>query len=142
MSIRVELAIPVARDEVWSRLADLESHSSWMRDAVAVEFLGDSRTGRGTRMRVPTRVGPFRTVDVLEVTSWVEGRSIGVVHEGLVTGTGEFRLEGDDPTSVIWEEQLEFPWWLGGRLTAFLAAPVLRWFWIGNLRRFAAGFDL
>lgn len=111
-----------------------------MRDALEIEFLDESKAGVGTRMRVPTRVGPFRTVDVIEVTSWVEGRSIGVVHRGLVTGTGAFRLDGDDPTVVAWEEELVFPWWLGGRLTAFFAGPVLRRFWEGNLRRFAAGF--
>jgi hypothetical protein len=34
---------------------------------------------------------------------------------------------------VVWEEDLRFPWPLGGPLTAALAAPVLRRMWRKNL---------
>lgn len=109
-----------------------------MKDAISVEFLGIADSGMGTRMRVPTRVGPFRTTDIIEVVRWVEGISIGVEHRGLVSGSGNFRLYPDEAgTLVEWTEDLRFPWWLGGPLTAWLAAPVLRWIWRGNLARFA-----
>jgi uncharacterized protein YndB with AHSA1/START domain len=137
MGIKVERVIPASRGKVWSELADLASHASWMKDAVEVEFLGASRSGVGTRMRVPTRVGPLRTVDILEVTEWVEGQSITVDHKGLVSGTGRFSLEGDDPTTVVWEETLRFPWWLGGSVAALIARPFLGAIWRGNLRHFA-----
>ncbi|MEX1249314.1 MAG: SRPBCC family protein [Acidimicrobiia bacterium] len=140
MGIKIERVIPASREKVWSELADLASHATWMKDAVEVEFLGTARSGVGTRMRVPTKVGLFRTVDILEVTEWVEGQSMGVDHKGLVSGTGRFSLEGDDPTTVVWEETLRFPWWLGGPVVAFLARPILRWIWKGNLQRFSAGF--
>lgn len=137
MGIRVEKSINAHREQVWLELADLANHDSWMKDAVEIEFLGAKQTGTGTRMRVPTRVGPFRTTDIIEVTGWVDGVSISVDHEGLVSGSGEFRLEGDDPTLVVWEETLRFPWWLGGPIAAFFARPVLRAIWSGNLTRFA-----
>ncbi|REK25177.1 MAG: SRPBCC family protein [Actinobacteria bacterium] len=137
MGIRVERTIPATRQDVWAELANLADHPRWMKDAVDLEFIGSSQSGVGTRMRVPTRVGPFRTTDILEITSWEEGASMGVVHEGLVSGTGEFRLEGDNPTRIVWEETLSFPWYLGGPVTAFFARPVLRWIWAGNLERFA-----
>ncbi|MEX0795612.1 MAG: SRPBCC family protein [Acidimicrobiia bacterium] len=140
MGIRVEKSINASRDEVWSELADLATHASWMKDAVAIEFLGGKESGIGTRMRVPTRVGPLRTIDIIEVTGWVDGESISVDHEGLVSGSGQFSLDGDDPTLVIWEETLRFPWWLGGPIAAAFARPILRAIWAGNLNRFAERF--
>lgn len=109
-----------------------------MKDAVEIEFLGVKQSGIGTRMRVPTRVGPFRTIDILEVTGWVDGESITVNHEGLVSGSGQFSLKGDHPTLVVWEETLRFPWWIGGPVAAVLARPILRRIWSGNLSRLAA----
>ena len=140
MGIRVEKSINASRDEVWSELANLATHASWMKDAVAVEFLGATQSGIGTRMRVLTRVGPFRTIDILEVTGWIEGESISVNHEGLVSGNGQFSLDGDDPTVIVWEETLRFPWWMGGPVAAVFARPILGAIWAGNLRRFAAQF--
>lgn len=140
MGIRIEKSISASRHDVWSELADLATHASWMKDAVEIEFLGGKQSGNGTRMRVPTRVGPFRTTDILEVTGWVEGESISVDHEGLVSGSGQFSLDGDDPTLVIWEETLRFPWWLGGPIAAAFASPILRAIWAGNLNRFEARF--
>jgi hypothetical protein len=137
MGIRVEKWVNADREQVWLELADLANHDSWMKDAVAIEFLGEKKSGVGTRMRVPTRVGPLRTTDIIEVTGWVEGESINVDHKGLVSGSGRFRLEGNDPTLIVWEETLRFPWWLGGPLAVAIARPILRAIWAGNLERFA-----
>jgi carbon monoxide dehydrogenase subunit G len=141
MEIRIEQEVRAPREEVWKELSDLGSHASWMRDAREVQFLGESTSGVGTRMRVPTRIGPVRTNDILEVTDWVEGKSMTVRHLGIVSGTGQFRLEGDGPTVVIWEEELRFPWWLGGLIAAMAARPFLDLIWSGNLKRFAARFS-
>lgn len=88
-------------------------------------------------MRVKTVVGPFRTLDDMEVVGWDEGRSIEVAHTGLVKGRGTFTLTDGAPgeTLVTWDEELRFPWWLGGPVTAMLARPVLARIWRGNLRR-------
>lgn len=120
---------------VWEAAADLGSHGEWMADAESIRFLTDSRSGVGTRMEVLTVVGPLRTRDVMEVTEWVEGETIGVRHQGLVTGTGRFLLEplSDGTTRFTWTEALRFPWWLGGGLTALAARPVLGWIWRRNL---------
>jgi hypothetical protein len=105
-----------------------------MADAESIRFTTQRRSGIGTTMEVATRVGPFRLTDVLEVTEWRPGRSIGVRHTGLVGGTGRFTLRRR------WEERLVFPPWLGGPLGAAVASPVLRWVWRGNLRRLRANF--
>lgn len=119
---------------VWKEAADLPSHAEWMADAESIEFLTEARSGLGTRMRVETVVGPLRTTDFMEITDWQEGRSIGVRHTGLVTGSGHFRLAPvAGGTQFTWTETLTFPWYLGGPLTALFAKPVLGWIWRRNL---------
>ena len=134
--IEVTRDIPVPHDQVWDALADLASHAEWMKDAESIKFIGDSRRGVGTVMEVETKVGPLRTLDVLEVTEWHEGSSIGVLHKGLITGRGNLGAtprNGD--TRVTWVEELRFPWWLGGPITAGIAGAVLGAIWRGNLER-------
>ncbi len=46
--------------------------------------------------------------------------------------------DGPGATVLSWEEDLVFPWWLGGPVGAWAARPILRWVWRGNLRRFSA----
>lgn len=107
-----------------------------MKDAEWIVFVGDQQQGKGTRMKVKTVVGPFQTIDVMEVVSWEEGRSIEVVHRGLVSGRGRFDVQpAGSETSVTWHETLTFPWWLGGGVSAWLARPFLATLWRGNLRR-------
>ena len=135
--IAVSREIPVERERVWEAIADLASHTRWMRDAESIVFTGEQREGVGTRMEVRTTVGPFRTNDVMEVVGWDQGRSIEVTHEGVVKGRGRLSADagGDDRTVVAWVEELAFPWWLGGVVTAWLARPVLAVIWRGNLER-------
>ena len=130
--------LPIPASKVWAELSQLERHADWMADADRINFADDQRRGGGTEMIVRTRVGPLVTNDVIDVRSWIEGESIGVSHRGLVTGVGVFVLVSfDGGTRFVWLEDLTFPWHLGGGVTAFLAAPILRWIWRRNLKRFA-----
>ena len=130
----VTLAAPPGR--VWAELADLGSHPEWMRDAGTVEFMTGQTAGTGTRMRVPTRVGPLRTTDLMTVVEWEDGRLIAVEHRGSVSGVGRFEIRpSGSGTELRWSETLRFPWWLGGPLGVWLARPILRRIWRGNLER-------
>lgn len=121
---------------VWEALADLGSHAAWMRDAESVVFVTDQTSGAGTVMHVETVIGPFRTLDVMEIMGWDEGHSIEVAHRGVVRGRGSLSATPRDTNTVVaWDESLVFPWWLGGPLTAWLARPILTRMWCGNLRR-------
>ena len=137
-SIRVSTAIAARPDEVWADVRDLGSHVEWMADAEAIRFTSEARAGVGTTFDCDTKVGPFRLVDRMEVTEWVEGEVIGVRHVGLVTGTGRFTLtpEGGG-TRFTWEESLTIPWWLGGPA----AAVALRLVWVRNLRKLRRRFS-
>jgi hypothetical protein len=42
---------------------------------------------------------------------------------------------------MTWEENLHFPWWVGGAVSAAIMAPVLRWIWRKNLANFRAQLD-
>jgi len=135
--IDVEVPIAAAPAVVWAHLADIPSHVEWMADAVDIRFVTERHEGVGVRFDCDTKVGPLRLVDRMEVTEWEPERRMGVRHVGLVTGSGTFSLRADGPgsTTMTWSEDLRFPWWLAGRLGAWVARPVLSRIWRGNLRR-------
>ena len=134
MGVTVAVLIPASVEQVWGATADLASHPQWMKDARRIDFETVQQSGVGTRLRVETRLGPLRTVDIMEVTAWEPLRRIGVSHQGLVRGEGEIRL---DPVAggvvVTWSETLRFPWTLGGPFGALLTQPIFRWIWRRNL---------
>ena len=126
---------------MWADLSRLKTHVEWMADAEHLEFLTDTHLGVGTRFRVATRIGPFRTSDLMTVTVWEPSREMAVTHDGLFNGSGRFVLEPvAGGTRLLWNETIRFPWYLVGPLGALMARPVLRAIWRGNLRRFAARF--
>ena len=133
--IRVSTVIDAPPGRVWAAVRDVGSHVTWMHDAVAIRYTSASRQGVGTTFDCDTKVGPFRLTDRMEVTEWDEGRAMGIRHVGLVTGSGRFTLRRArrGRTQFTWEERLVFPWWMGGRPGAVVAAPVLRGIWRRNL---------
>jgi Polyketide cyclase / dehydrase and lipid transport len=129
--------------EVWQYVRVVERHVDWMHDAVAIRFLTDRTEGVGTRFECDTRVGPFSTTDVMEITAWEPERRMGVRHVGMVTGTGEFTMRAlaEGLTEFRWSEDLRFPWYLGGAVGAFVARPVLRAIWRRNLAALKAEIE-
>jgi hypothetical protein len=137
MAVIVTVDLPVGLAAAWQEVATIEDHVHWMSDAVALEFTTEQRRGVGTEIIVDTKVGPFRTSDKMLFTRWDEQSQLSVEHQGLFTGQGSFRLEpvDDSTTRLTWHESIQFPWYLGGRLGAAVAQPVLRWIWTRNLKR-------
>lgn len=140
--IRVSIELEASPDAVWEILEPVERHVDWMADAVAIRFLDDQTRGVGTRFDCETKVGPIRLTDRMEITRWDPGRAMGVRHTGIVTGTGEFELEGLDlgrRTRFSWTEELRFPWYLGGRLGELIGGRfVMSAIWRRNLRELRA----
>jgi uncharacterized protein YndB with AHSA1/START domain len=145
MAARIELSIVLRAtpDRVWAELADFASHPEWMDDAATVTFLGEQRTGVGTRIVAATRVGPLRATDHMEVVEWDEERLIAVDHLGSVRGSGRFEIQSvPDGTEMTWREELRFPWWLGGPLGEWVAGPILTRIWTGSLQRLKRRVEL
>ena len=142
VALSVETELDAPPDVVWSDVRDIASHAQWMHDAESIWFTSRQTEGLGTTFEVETKVGPIRLTDVMEITEWVEGATMGVRHTGVVTGVGAFTLTplGDDRTRFEWAEELVFPWWLGGRIGEPIGAFVLTKIWTRNLTNLAGRF--
>lgn len=140
--IRVATEIDATPDEVWADVADISTHVEWMHDAERITFTSESTAGVGTRFDCLTKLGPIRLTDRMEITEWQPGAVMGVRHVGLVEGTGRFTLHPlpGDRTSFVWQEELTFPWWMGGPLGGIVGGRVLKLVWKRNLRLLAARF--
>ena len=75
----IDVAITISRTpaEVWGAVKDIESHTEWMKDASAIRITSQSKEGEGTRFECDTKIGPFRLVDKMTITSWRENSEIG-----------------------------------------------------------------
>jgi carbon monoxide dehydrogenase subunit G len=133
VTVWIDINAPLLR--VWEAVANLSDHGSWMADVESIAFDGAQTEGVGTIMKVATRIGPLRTTDLMTVTVWELKRLIGVEHQGLITGTGELRLDPvGGATRLTWNERLHFPWQFGGPIGAWTARPLFTWIWRRNLR--------
>ena len=98
MSKRIEISTVINKplNVVWDEVKVMENHVNWMEDAVKIDILSDNNSGLHTKMNVLTKVGPISLNDIITVTEWKEKESIGVIHEGIVTGKGVFYLKKID----------------------------------------------
>ena len=136
----VAVEIDAPPDVVWKAIEPIERHVEWMADAEAIRFESQETRGVGTRFMCETRIGPVRLTDHMTITEWTPGVAMGVSHTGVVTGTGRFTLDplAGGRTRFSWQEQLHFPWWLGGRLGELIGGQLLlKAIWHRNLRRLA-----
>ena len=136
--VRIAHTIQAPRSAVWAELRQLDRHVLWMKDAVSITFHDEHREGVGTTFTCKTKIGPFRTNDVMTITSWIEEREMTVHHKGLITGAGRFVVRGDHGRHCVirWEERLSFPWYFGGTITGTFAKPIFKALWRRNLDRF------
>jgi hypothetical protein len=114
----------------------MEDHVKWMEDAVKIDILSENNSGLDTKMNVLTKVGPITLTDIITVTEWKEKESIGVIHEGIVTGEGVFYLSeiDDNKTKFQWVETLKFPFYLGGPIGEIFGGVILKYIWKKNLK--------
>lgn len=141
--IHVSTMLAASPERVWSLIDDIESHAEWMADATAITITSPDAQGVGTTFVVPTKVGPLRLTDHMEITEWEPARAMGVRHSGLVTGEGRFTLRpaGANRTEFAWTEDLRFPWWMGGPIGGAVGGRVLAAIWRRNLAALAARVD-
>jgi uncharacterized protein YndB with AHSA1/START domain len=133
--IKINIEINAPTETVWKAISDIRTHVNWMADASKIRITSKHTEGIGVTFDCETRVGPFRTTDKMKITEWTSNELMAISHNGLVSGKGSFILErtSDGKTLFTWEENLNFPFLLGGKITGFFAKPVLRKIWEKNL---------
>ncbi len=145
--VTVSIDLDATPTEVWAIVEPIEDHTDWMADAVGIRFETEQTRGVGTKFLCDTKVGPIKLVDHMEITEWTpatatQDGSMGVKHTGIVTGSGIFTLEplaGGERTKFTWTEDLDFPWYFGGRLGEIIGGKlVLGFIWKRNLRSLQA----
>ena len=154
--VTVSIDLDASPGEVWEIVEPVERHVDWMADAVAIRFETEQMRGVGTKFLCDTKVGPIRLTDKMEITEWQPATDVsgdaaaidgimGVKHTGIVTGSGVFTIEPlADPSrsKFTWSENLDFPWYLGGRLGEIIGGRfVLGVIWKRNLRALKAIVD-
>jgi hypothetical protein len=141
--IRVETEIPAPPAVVWDDVRHIDRHVEWMHDAESITFTSSFTDGVGTTFDCATKVGPLRLTDKMEITEWEPEAVMGVRHVGLVEGSGRFTLTAtaSGGTHFAWEEELVFPWWMGGPLGGLVGGQILKLIWRRNLQLLAARFS-
>lgn len=154
--VTVSIDLNASPGKVWQIVEPIERHVDWMADAVAIKFETEQSRGVGTKFLCDTKVGPIRLTDQMEITEWqpavdADGETpavdgvMGVKHTGIVTGSGVFSIEPlADParSKFTWSENLDFPWYLGGRLGEIIGGRfVLGFIWKRNLKALKAIVD-
>lgn len=142
VAITVEIELDATPEVVWSDVRNIASHVEWMHDAESIWFTSMDREGVGTTFECETKVGPIHLTDVMEITEWVDGETMGVRHSGVVTGVGAFSLSpaSGDRTLFRWAEELTFPWWLGGPVGEPFGSIILKMIWKRNLQNLSKRF--
>lgn len=134
--------IDATPEQLWAYLRNIGDHIEWMADAESITFTSEITEGVGTTFDCLTKVGPIKLNDKMTVTSWVDNKEMGVTHSGIVTGVGVFTLEPKGTQTLFtWSEKLEFPIYLGGKVGAFFAKPILTAIWKRNMSRLEAKFN-
>ena len=73
----------------------------------------------------------------MTVTEWRPGVVMGIEHRGVVTGAGASRCTRcpGGLTELCWDEELRYPWWMGGPVGERASRPVFTRLWRANLAR-------
>jgi uncharacterized membrane protein len=130
----VVIDAPIER--VWAVITDIEGQPRWMADMQSVRLLTPLPVGVGTRGEATIRILGVAVDDPVTVTGFDAPTRYALEHEGVIRGSGEFRLEpGADGTTTIvrWVETLRAP--LFPHLGARLAFPVLSSVFQADLER-------
>ncbi len=77
---------------VWEEIRLVERHADWMANTTDIAVESDQLTGVGTVYRCRTRFGPLNLKHRLVITSWREGRKIGVSHRLMRWNSATFSL--------------------------------------------------
>jgi hypothetical protein len=138
--VRVARRVTVPADVAWHVLTDWPAQGSWM-PLTRVRIVGPGNGHEvGARLEAWTGVGRAGFLDTMIVTAWEPPRRCEVLHTGrLVRGPGIVAVRALDAEAceVVWEEQLDLPFGLVGRVGWPVVRPLVGGGLGYALRRFA-----
>jgi carbon monoxide dehydrogenase subunit G len=120
---------------VWKLLIDWENQGDWMLEATDFVVLTSQREGVGVEAEATVSIGGLTTRDRVRVSAWEPERRLEIVHDGWVSGRGEFQLTPrEDATHVLWREELHPPLGVIGALGLLAFRPVMARIFARDLR--------
>lgn len=126
-------------EQTWRAAVDWERQGEWVL-GTTVRATAQGGVGVGGGLEAFTGVGRLGFLDTMVITVWEPPRRCEVLHTGrVVRGTGVFSVE-ERPAGrsrFVWEEVLELPLGVVGRLGWPLVRPLFRAGVQRSLRRFA-----
>ena len=134
-AVRLALAVDVDApvEDTWRAAVDWDHQGDWMLATTVRE------TAPG-RLEAFTGLGPVGFRDTMEITGWDPPYRCEVLHTGrLVRGSALFLVEArpDGGSRFRWEERLDLPLGLLGRIGWLLLRPLFAAGVAVSLRRFA-----
>jgi hypothetical protein len=139
LTVAIDIDAPVER--VWDAVVDWDNQGDWML-GTRVRGTVRSGVGVGAGLEAFTGVRGIGFLDTMEITAWEPPHRCDVRHTGrLVRGTGVFEvlaLPGGRRSRFVWQENLDLPLGLVGRLGWLLVRPLAAFGVRLSLRRLAS----
>ena len=121
----IDIDAPVQR--VWDAVVDWDNQGDWML-GTQVRGTVQSGVGVGGGLEAFTGVRGIGFLDTMEITAWDPPHRCDVRHTGrLVRGTGVFEvlaLPGGQRSRFVWQESLDLPLGVVGRVGWLLVRPL------------------
>jgi uncharacterized protein YndB with AHSA1/START domain len=136
--LRLEATLPAAPERVWEVASDWERYPEWMPDVSWVRRVGGS-PGVGLELDVRTKVlGVPAVTDRMVVWAWEPPRKLGIVHRGMVSGSGLWKLQPQGGgTRFVWLEDIRMPPPVLGELALWAYRPILLLTFTWSMRNLA-----
>jgi len=128
MMAHVELAVDIQAPahQVWTGITNWPAQGQWMM-ATTVKSIDGIGHEVGARLEAFTGIGKIGFLDTMVVTSWDPPNRCDVLHTGkVVRGTGTFKVVAihDHASRFFWEEDLEIPLGIIGKIGFTLVKPL------------------
>ena len=136
LTLSVDVDAPV--EDTWRAAVDWDTQGDWM---LGTKVWGTTNGGVGVGGGLEAYTGrkPLGFLDTMVITVWDPPHRCEVLHTGrVVRGTGVFAVE-ERPTGsrFVWEESLDLPLGVVGRLGWPLVRPLFAAGVKASLKRFA-----
>ena len=125
ITVSVEIDAPV--EAVFAYVDDYRNTTKYMKDLLRWDPVGDKNHGKGAKFELAKKAGPKTLTGVVEITSWVENKTIAwISREGLYQkGSWSFSHKAG-VTTATYDMEYDFGGGIAGKVLAKVAEPIVR----------------